>query len=642
MAIKAYNSPGVVVQETVNPSLAPLLANPSIVAIVGAARGYQSATERLVLTQSLTTTAGGSQVFPLTTLNVTSTAGFDSSGTLEIGTQLSSTVPVTATYTGKTATSFTGVSGGSGTWANGTEVRQQNRQLLKYTGVTSSTATVKSSVDGSSYNLGTYLLSQGTDPDATVTGDEPWYLSRQQAPDSASTTVVGSATGLTGTYAYKVSFINATGETGPGPATSDLAVTNQKIDISNIPLGPPGTTSRVIYRRKTTASGGDGLFHVAATIANNTATTLTGENAVDGTVQAAAQPVNGLASGDTVVLAYNFVDNNYYEPTLIDTMGDAVDKYGAEVDSNGNINSPLMYAARLAMLNGASELMLVAAASDSDSAIDAALAQLEDEPDVRIVVAARGTATSNTSVKAHVDKMNGQGYYRIGIVGRDGSVTTVDSATLRAAAKAFNSESLAMVSPSSFVVENSVTGGNLSIGAQYAAAAIAGMLAARDVQIPVTRKNVAGFQGYNDKRTLSDLAIDSASGLMVIQNQGGILTVRHGISTNVGSVNARELSVVRAKYDMAHRLKDSLDSSVVGVVLPLGRAPGVVQAAVVGILEQLTVEGTIDSYNAVQARLLQGDPTTVEVRFEYTPAYPINNVVVIFTINTNTGEFTLV
>ena len=195
---------------------------------------------------------------------------------------------------------------------------------------------------------------------------------------------------------------------------------------------------------------------------------------------------------------------------------------------------------------------------------------------MNLVVAARGTATANTAVKAHVDKMNGQGLYRVGIVGRDGSTSIVSAADLRAASKAFNSESLVMVSPSSWIVENAVTGQNMNVGGQYAAAAISGMIAARDVQIPLTRKNVAGFRGFNDKRTASDVRIDSASGLLVVQNMGGVLTVFHGVTTNVGSVNSRELSVVRAKYDMAHRLKQSLDSSVVGVVIPSSRAPGVV------------------------------------------------------------------
>jgi hypothetical protein len=50
MAIRAYNSPGVTVTETVNPALAPLIANPSLSCLVGPAAGVQSATERIYLT----------------------------------------------------------------------------------------------------------------------------------------------------------------------------------------------------------------------------------------------------------------------------------------------------------------------------------------------------------------------------------------------------------------------------------------------------------------------------------------------------------------------------------------------------------------------------------------------------------------
>jgi hypothetical protein len=56
-----------------------------------------------------------------------------------------------------------------------------------------------------------------------------------------------------------------------------------------------------------------------------------------------------------------------------------------------------------------------------------------------------------------------------------------------------------------------------------------------------------------------------------------------------------------------------------------------------GVLEQLVLEGVINAYSDVKARLLT-DPTTVEVRFQYTPAYPINNINVVFTINTQTGD----
>lgn len=65
-----------------------------------------------------TTIAAGSngQTLPQTTINVASTAGFPSSGTIAVVTS-AGTVPVT--YTGITGTSFTGCSGGTGTMSTG-------------------------------------------------------------------------------------------------------------------------------------------------------------------------------------------------------------------------------------------------------------------------------------------------------------------------------------------------------------------------------------------------------------------------------------------------------------------------------------------------------------------------------------------
>ncbi len=61
----------------------------------------------------------GTQVLPTATFNVLSTAGFPTTGTLVVN---SNTGPQTLTYTGVTSTSFTGVSGGTGSVASSTEV----------------------------------------------------------------------------------------------------------------------------------------------------------------------------------------------------------------------------------------------------------------------------------------------------------------------------------------------------------------------------------------------------------------------------------------------------------------------------------------------------------------------------------------
>lgn len=174
------------------------------------------------------------------------------------------------------------------------------------------------------------------------------------------------------------------------------------------------------------------------------------------------------------------------------------------------------------------------------------------------------------------------------------------------------------------------------------AAAVGGMYASRDVQIPLTRKTVSGFAGIGDKRTLNEQASDSNAGLLVIEDKGnaGVLRVRHDLTTAIGAVNTRESSVVRAKYEMAHRLKTTLDAGVVGQVVPQNEAPLFVQSTVSSVLGQLLSEEVIAGWSDLKARTLS-DPTVIEVKFGYNPVYPINNVEVRFTINTNTGEFTI-
>lgn len=75
--------------------------------------------------QTLSTTTTGSQTLPLATINVVSTAGFPTSGTVYIGGQ-------TVTYTGVGGTTLTGAAGGSGVVAAGTIVSVPTISQIPY------------------------------------------------------------------------------------------------------------------------------------------------------------------------------------------------------------------------------------------------------------------------------------------------------------------------------------------------------------------------------------------------------------------------------------------------------------------------------------------------------------------------------
>lgn len=563
----AYNSPGVTVTQTANPSLAPLLANPSVVALIGPASGSQSATERLVLT----------------------------------GTTPSN---------------------------------------LRFTGVSGASVIVKA-VDGTLINAGNYTVAQGTDPNPNITGDEPYTIVRVAAPTTAPTLANGTGT-LVGTYHYEVTFVNAAGETGPGPASANITLATQGASLSAIPVGPAGTTARNIYREKVISSVGQG-FHLVATISDNTTVVLANESTSDATALNGASPPAGITSGDTVTVSYTYTDQYYYLPTTFSDFSSIVDKYGPPFDATGNISSQLSFTARLIFLNGASEIVAVAAATNSEPDMSAAIAKLESVPEVRFVAVSTGTTAINADVIAHVNKMNGQGNYRQAVLGMDGTGTPITFATQRGYAQSVNNEAIQIVNTTSLVMDNPITTRPLNVGGQYMAAALTGMWAGRDVQFPLTRKTVAGFVDINDKRSSTDNALDGSAGLEVVRVvAGGSITVRHSITTAVGDISTREGSVVRAKYEMAHQLQTILDSSVVGIVVPADQAPQIVQSVVIGVLQQLILEQAIQGYSNVTARLLPNDPSTVQVAFSYQPAYPINNIAVVFQIDTTTGNLSIV
>ena len=171
---RAYTSPGVRVVETPNPTLIAGAPTISRVALVGVGQGFQSATERLVLST--------------TTPTILSNTGIDISQALNANTLLRS-------------------------------------PLVKY------------AADSTVVNPGSYLITPYLNPDPNVDGDESYTIVGIPDPATAPTLVAGTGT-LTGSYSYAVSFVNSRGETAIGPASNQIILTAQGASLTNIPLAP--------------------------------------------------------------------------------------------------------------------------------------------------------------------------------------------------------------------------------------------------------------------------------------------------------------------------------------------------------------------------------------------------------------------
>lgn len=393
-------------------------------------------------------------------------------------------------------------------------------------------------------------------------------------------------------------------------------------------------------------------------------------------------PVSGKAiatNGATVNFVYRYVPNDYYTAIRLDSLAAIEARFGAAYDPANpqTVGTPLSYAAGLAFENGASTVVVQPLFELTDPS-DPASARLQpdatglatvstwqesfyalrDYEDVNIItpvvgqsVAGIGDATQLSIIEAledHIVYMKNQGQYVIGIVGEDSSLDSTKATptilrnhatTIRGRYGGDVAEQMVFVSPTRFT--RALPSNNnleITVGGQYAAAAIGGMIAARPVTSTLTRKQISGFQTVAETRSRGDKDADASAGLLVIEQKGLAVQVRHAITTSDASVATRELSVVRAKHRMIESLRDTLDTQVIGQTPADGNAPIVVKTAVIGVLEQLRLRRELVDYSGVEARTLALDPTTVECRFSYRPAFPLNYVHVKFSLDLTTAE----
>lgn len=378
------------------------------------------------------------------------------------------------------------------------------------------------------------------------------------------------------------------------------------------------------------------------------------EELLDNTLSIARLGDGDITSGDTVSVTYQYTNAEFFDPKLIGDFESFKDNYGEPLDPlTGAILSPLSLAAKIAFENGARQIMAVAvdgtASLVARSALSSAYAKLEALHQVTIVVplpvGISGTSVAPgdslnvaTDLETHVTNTSSDGNFRIGIIGHDRTVTIPPEDV----AAAIESARVMYAYPSKLAYYNGFANQVIEIDGVYLAAAYAGRLAAQAVEMPLTKKQIRGFVGVPadvlESMTATNKNLWSSSGVAVTEwTRRNTLVVRHGVSTDPSNTLTREVSITRAKDAMVRSIQDTLDAArIIGTPIRENthiQVKGIVQ----GALEALVGAGTIVSYQNLGARIAPGDPQVIEVKFEYRPAYPLNYVLVTFSINTATG-----
>jgi hypothetical protein len=368
-----------------------------------------------------------------------------------------------------------------------------------------------------------------------------------------------------------------------------------------------------------------------------------------------------ITDGEVVYVSYRYTDADFYAPLAVTDFETVKDAFGPPLDiDTGAILSPLSFAAKIAMENGARRLVLVPTESASADAttrteLQEALALLTSDRDVNIVVplpvgisgstASPGdTANVGTDLRSHVIEASNEGNYRVGILGLDKGAT-VDPLT---SVTSFRSPRMVMAYPNRLHYYHGFRNLTTEVSGYYLAAAYAGRLASQPVQTPLTKKEIDGFSGFPadllQTMTMTRKNALSDGGVAVTEfarSSGNRMVVRHGTTTDRTNVQTRELSLVRAKDALVNLLYETIDSSgLIGGYITED-TPAAITAVMTGVLESAKQNDVIVDYTGLAIRQRTVDPSVMEVKFAYRPAYPLNYIVVSFSIDTSTGQTTI-
>lgn len=372
-----------------------------------------------------------------------------------------------------------------------------------------------------------------------------------------------------------------------------------------------------------------------------------------------------IVEGDIVQITYNFTNAAYYTPQTFQVYADIVATYGPDLltvapsdPTASQVASPLSLAARIALENGAAQVMCLptnpAEGVDFRAQLKAAYAKLEANYSAQLLVPllVDGSYDAHTSanvanlvadVKSHAETCAANGYGRVALVGLSRNYDNVVAHDTLATQVA--SKRVVLAYPNRMMVFNSAVNASTEVSGYMLASAMAGRLAKNAVNRGLTRQALTSFTGIPPvvEQAMTKPFKDnlSKSGVAVAEtNQLLQLMVRHGTTTDRSSLLTGEISVVRIGDTLLQMVQTGMDASgLIGEPIT-PEMTMTVKATLLGILEQAVSDGTIVAYTNLLVRQQSADPSVIEATVQYLPAVPLNYITIGLAVNLATGDTT--
>ena len=341
------------------------------------------------------------------------------------------------------------------------------------------------------------------------------------------------------------------------------------------------------------------------------------------------------ATGSVYYVTLEYVPGDeQYEPKLLFTREEVVETYGPDVDENGNINN-ISLGLQISIENGAIPSVglqiKTSGAITSANYEDAFTEHLQFLPHAYRIVPMNLQADINLKVIQHVNAMSSveERAERIALIAADHNATTAQDIVndVGGYASGLANKRVSVIYPdrATKMLSDGIV---YELGAPFLCAAIAGWKASQAVSRSYTKGQIAGFISLaGPKLTRVQKNQLAAKGVMILEqtDSGSPIEIRHGLTTDMGNIQNRELTITEIGDYVSKYLRDGL-KNYIGNFNITSEFITRLKASVNSLINNLKRDNVIVDAKIEQLLQDEDNPDTVVVRISIQVPYPCNYI----------------
>ncbi len=162
-----------------------------------------------------------------------------------------------------------------------------------------------------------------------------------------------------------------------------------------------------------------------------------------------------------------------------------------------------------------------------------------------------------------------------------------------------------------------------TLNGTYVACAIIGKLISKSIEESITNEPISGFIELGIEYLEEEADNLANNGILVLYSRGGILKVRHDISTSVATPEENQISILEIRDFLIKNVRDGLEKQWLAKPIYGAETIGNIERSTSAILDKMIEARYITDYSGISAEQNITDNRRIDVTFMFKPVYPL-------------------